>query len=461
MATALDQELSRLSRAAGAAIAAGRARRAVVLGLLGLALVVLVHRLVGRVPFVDRVEGRPLDALVFVVAAGALAWLGGRASGLFSRPPRRALARRLDDELSLADAADAALSAGADAGPVADAVVARAALSLAAVPASRFGSTSRPGRRLPILLLAVTLFLLLAPGVLGIGGSSGAGAGTELGVGRRDEPEPRKGETLTPDEADRWLMAHGKLRLDVPDGKKPLEWRVRLTTDEPLPASLEGTLGAIADEGRPFPTAQTLGAPLGLAANNVREFDAEKVEPLNAALSPGKHLVRVRWEPTAPPYRVALESNEVEIDVPPPQPSPSAMNPDEEKDPIPQAPPPEPPPPQPPPPTPPPPPPPPPAPPPPQGETAQKPPDAKFHDEVVEPLSKEGEEVRKEKAVVAVKDPNAGSAPPRLVPVDEALADVDRVLERAVAEERVSPADRAFLLRYLEALRRAAGGQPK
>ena len=78
------------------------------------------------------------------------------------------------------------------------------------------------------------------------------------------------------------------------------------------------------------------------------------------------------------------------------------------------------------------------------------------------PLSRDGETVKKDQAVVAARDPNAGSVAPEPVPLAEALKDWKGVVERAVASERVLPQDRAFLLRYLEALRRAAqGGAPR
>jgi hypothetical protein len=74
----------------------------------------------------------------------------------------------------------------------------------------------------------------------------------------------------------------------------------------------------------------------------------------------------------------------------------------------------------------------------------------------VDPLDRGGPTVKKDTAVVAVRDEDAGTAPPPAVPLAEALRDLDRVLEQAVASERVLPADRAYLRRYLEALRRAA-----
>src|SRR5262245_65493330 len=72
--------------------------------------------------------------------------------------------------------------------------------------------------------------------------------------------------------------------------------------------------------------------------------------------------------------------------------------------------------------------PPPPAPPPEKGPGA--PPPTAFHDEAVEPLTREGETVKKDRAVVAVKDPNADTTPPRTGPIDEALKDYGRVGER-------------------------------
>ena len=57
---------------------------------------------------------------------------------------------------------------------------------------------------------------------------------------------------------------------------------------------------------------------------------------------------------------------------------------------------------------------------------------------------------------VAVKDPDAGLSAPKAMPLSEALRDYQHVVERAVLGERVLPADKEFLKRYLEALRRGA-----
>jgi hypothetical protein len=77
---------------------------------------------------------------------------------------------------------------------------------------------------------------------------------------------------------------------------------------------------------------------------------------------------------------------------------------------------------------------------------------------VVTPLVDEGERVRKEEAVVAVRDPEGGTKPPEPVPLRDALADLERTLERAVPAERFRPSDREFLRRYFEALRAEARG---
>ncbi len=67
--------------------------------------------------------------------------------------------------------------------------------------------------------------------------------------------------------------------------------------------------------------------------------------------------------------------------------------------------------------------------------------------------------VHKEDAVVAVPDPKAGLEPPPLVPLEEALREFERVVERAMGSERIRGADQAFLLRYFRALEaRARGG---
>lgn len=79
---------------------------------------------------------------------------------------------------------------------------------------------------------------------------------------------------------------------------------------------------------------------------------------------------------------------------------------------------------------------------------------------MVEPLvRKDPETVKKDDAVVAVRDPEAGLRPPPVVPLGEALREFDDVVERAMGRERVGGDDREYLLRYFRALRERAGGR--
>ncbi len=97
----------------------------------------------------------------------------------------------------------------------------------------------------------------------------------------------------------------------------------------------------------------------------------------------------------------------------------------------------------------------------PEGEDPDPlPPPKEERTEVVDPFVRDGDDtVKKEDAVVAVEDPDAGVKPPKRVPIEEALRDFDKMKERAVGEERLSPRERTFLQRYFEALRRIVVGR--
>ena len=102
----------------------------------------------------------------------------------------------------------------------------------------------------------------------------------------------------------------------------------------------------------------------------------------------------------------------------------------------------------------------PPPPPAPEGPDEQPtpPPPGEGPEEVVDPLVRhEDETVHKEDALVAVPDPEAGLEPPPPVPLAEAMREFERIVERALGDERVRGADRDFLLRYFRALRGDAG----
>ena len=89
------------------------------------------------------------------------------------------------------------------------------------------------------------------------------------------------------------------------------------------------------------------------------------------------------------------------------------------------------------------------------------PPD-KPQDDVVDPFVGEGETVKKEDAVVAVEDDDAGLKPPQQVPLDKALRDFEKEREAAIRQEGISPRERAFLKRYFALLEKhARGAEPK
>ncbi len=91
------------------------------------------------------------------------------------------------------------------------------------------------------------------------------------------------------------------------------------------------------------------------------------------------------------------------------------------------------------------------------------PPPAPDRVEVVEPFAADAAPIRKDDAIVAVRDPDAGTEAPRFRPLEEALPDLDRAAEQALRREVLGADDRAYLLRYFDALRarlrRAEGGR--
>ena len=347
---ALAQQLTRLARAR-AAFRGRRTARRIAVGLLLLFLgLAVAHRLFGDVPLVARLEGRPLLALAVIAAALPASWALGRLAAFGARPGRRVLARRLDDELGLADATDAGLSVlrRGDASPLAAVAEDAAAARLLSVDPRTLWTPPRKGRRIPLLLAFLTAFVLLAPGVLGIGGARGAGRGTEAGIGRKDEATPDAGGgPFTPAEADRWLRTHGRLALTVPDlGKAPFAWQARLTTDLPLPAALAGSYSLFVDGAGPFGPVGATALPRGTAADDVRPFAADGTTGGATALTPGSHLVFVRFAPEGGPWRAPIDSPTILVEIPPPSPDGGGGN-------APKPPPPPPPPPSPPPPPPP------------------------------------------------------------------------------------------------------------
>ncbi len=85
-------------------------------------------------------------------------------------------------------------------------------------------------------------------------------------------------------------------------------------------------------------------------------------------------------------------------------------------------------------------------------------PDDELDIEVIDPFVREGDMIKKDDAIVAVPDDDAGVKPPKRVPLEDALRDFEKVLQRAVDWESYSPRMRDFLRRYFEEMRRRAGG---
>ncbi len=436
------RELYRLRRG----YARTRSRRALAWGyllFLGLiAALAVASRILGPWPPFDRLESRWGPTLLFVAALALGYPLLVRLAPLLARAPPRALARRLDDQHAWGDAADTTLSLrhGVEVGPVASFLRAQTAGRLRDLDPGR--GTPRafrtPRRLLFGLLLLLIADALIGFGVTGLAERHGAGRGNAALPGTREE-------TTEAFDADRWLREHARLFLTSPDPEKhPLTLHVRLRTDRALPEDYRTDLVLDWDD-LPHPI-----GPFDVAkGEDVRETDLDlpRVAALEGALTPGRHVARARLVPREGPFEADLPSNDLEVFIEegggggrgagPPKPEPT-----------PEPPPPEPPPPQP--------------QPRPEGRKAEepKPPPGPGPTEVVEPLVREdAPTVHKEDAVVAVPDPDAGLAPPPRIPLEDALRDFRRVVERAMADERVGAADREYLRRYFHKLRDLVGGR--
>lgn len=414
-------------------------------------------RLLGPWPLLGRLEGRMLAALgvaaLLLVLGPLLRLLLGRILGV----SRLHLAHRLDDDRAWGDAADTAL--GLPGGPTVFAVEsflrAQTAGRLRDLEPARLWVRRLAGRwksrflfSLVFLLLFLFLFALLAPGVGGLFGEGGAGWGESAGVGTRPEEDVRE-----PFDADLWLREHARLALRATDAKeRPLGLTVRLRTDRPLPEPYAGDLEIVWD-GEAVGIG-ALEAEAGERVDRRVDLDLGALQPLAEQLTPGRHVVQARLTPRRGPWEAPLESNRQIVVLeeggggsgregpprPAPQPEPELPEPEPES----------------------------PEPPPtrmPNGEEEKPapPPPDEGRVEVVDPLVRhEDEKVEKPEAVVAVPDPEAGLEPPPLVGLEEALGEFERVVERAMGDERLRGADRTFLLRYFRALRAAAGkGAPR
>lgn len=430
------RELTRLGREEARAVGARRAGRAH-LALLALAVLLAALAALGLpVPGGEALRGRLLPSLL---AAAGLALLGPLLRALAAplcRPRPSQLAARLDDRLGWKDGASTALEVEARAAPgrVEQALLLQSTQRLGALAGPPGPPSARRGRRGRAALLALFLLALLLPGVRGTAGERGAGRGGDLGTGLRE-----RGEAL---DADRWLREHLHLLLaadlGAPAGAGALVGHLR--TDAPLPAPLAASLSLVWDDVPRAPLGALAGAS-GARLAEQQPVDLRALPGLAPHLTPGRHRARLRLVPEAPPFTQAQESPEIVVEIPPspggggtppptpPGPAPATPPPPAsappEEGPAPEAPPTEPPP---------------------------------RREEAVTPLVNEGATVSKERALVAVRTPDGGTAPPPPVPLAEALRDLDRVLERAVGGESVPPAQRAYLQRYFRTLERLVGG---
>jgi len=446
------RELDRLRRGWGGTRARDLAGR-VHLVVLGAAFVAaFASRVLGPWPVIGALEGRWIATLLAVAGLWAVGPLLALLLPRLVRIPRLELARRLDDTLAWRDAADTSLGlAGGGTTSVESFLAVQTAGRLRDLDARRLWPRSVSGRWPRRILLFLFAFVLLAPGVLGLFDEAGAGRGERAGLGTSPEERPRE-----PEDADVWQRAHMRLFLsaDAPR-EKPLALEVLWGTDAPLPAPYEGDLFLLFD-GEEVPLGP-MSAEAGEKVEQPRDLDLGRIEALEELLTPGRHVAQTVLRPRRGPWREPLESRRLEIvleeggdgsgagdsDQAEPQPqaeTPPQPQPAPEPEPEPQ-PPPEPPPPV------------------PEGpeERPAPPPPGEGPDEVVDPLVRHHDEtVRKEEAVVAVPDPEAGLEPPPQVPLSEALAEFERVVERALGDERARGADRDFLLRYFRLLREGA-----
>jgi hypothetical protein len=433
-------ELQRLAKGLGEARATLVARRIQVALLLGAIVLAFASRAVVPIPPFRALGDDLLLALgaaaVLYSVGTALRW-GLRLSG---GPAPEPMARRLEDRLGAREDFSTALTVSGGAGPVGAFLAAQAAGTLRAVEPASLWPVRRYGRRLPLLLAFLFLFVLLAPGVSGLLGTRGAGRGAEADLGVSPEGGDRGEE---PTDADAWMREHGRLFLSVPDPERnPAFVAPRLLTDLPLPRPYRARLELDWD-GETHATAVEVDEAEGKRAAVSMPLRLDALASLRPHLTPGEHRLRARLVPRVGPWRAPLESAEVIVVLEPggggaggaTAPSPEAAPP------------------------PPPPPPPPPAPAPDGEQPAAPPPMPPGREEVVTPLVGDGGSVEKERAIVAVRDPEAGTAPPNAVPLDRALREFERVVESAVPGDRYGPSDREFLLRYFRALRERAGAR--
>jgi hypothetical protein len=430
----IGTELRRLGRAYARSEGVSRVRRAHLLALALFALLALLSRTLGPFPVVAPLHHAWLLAPLVVIGLVLARHPIEAAVRAFVRPRPRAFARALDDRLGLADAASTALDLppAARAEPLGAYLVAHAEGRLRQADPARLWPPAKGRSKWPTLLLGgLALFALLAPGVF-----------PSLGSPPSARSEPSESEPL---DADAWMRRHGRALLAFlrPGTEDPAALRASFLTDRPLPEPVVGRLALEWDRERAFPIGDVRVAK-GSRADVAVDVRLDGIEGMRPFLTPGSHVAVAVVVFDAPPWRVPVRSEELKIEwpegggpggggaspsaAPKPEPEP-AKPPDPTPAPTPDGP----------------------------KEEPTPPPRGPAREEVVKPLVDPGATVRKEGAVVAVPDPDAGVKPPKRVPLADALREFEKVVESAVGGERLGPGDREFLLRYFEALRRAAG----
>jgi hypothetical protein len=414
--TEVQARLRGLSRAYAATRARNVSRRGEILILLSACFGAAASHFV-RVPGWTRWE---LVAAIAGAAALAILLLRPVAHGVgrfFAAPAPRALARRLDDRMGWHDdvATAAALPGAADPRPLEAFLVAQASGRLVHVEPARLWPTARAHPRLRLFLMIAFVILAILPGSRSIVGRSPGGT----------EPD------------DAWMRDHLRSSLRIPDPERaPMRARHEVITDAPLPAAFRADRVLHWDDAEPVPL-----PPVSFAAGERVAFGddvaLDAIEALKDRMTEGDHVAWIVATPKGGPWRAPVESNRLIVRIGPggggggaaaPQPKETPPPPQAQEAPRPQA---------------------------PDGEKPPEPPPTPGPTDVVTPLIDEGERVRKDEAIVAVRDPHAGTKPPDPVPLETALRDFDRIVETAVPPERFRPSDREFLKRYFEALRKA------
>jgi hypothetical protein len=440
VATALE----RVGGADARSRAGSWARRRHVQVLLAAVLLAALTRWVAPVPGVQALVGSLGGAFLAAALLLALGWALRAAAVPWLRVPAPRLAALLDDRQGWKDTLGTALDVerrGA-AGAVVGALKLQATSLLAALPLAA-APAARPPRRLPwgrIGLAAVFVALLLLPGVSGRGPFAGAGRGGEIGLGQVERP------TDGPYDADRWLRDHARLLLRPADPsgvEDPTGLVARFETLLPLPEPYAGDLALVLDGEHAVPLADVREAR-GTAPRHEHAFDLRAQPALAPHLAPGPHRLVVTLTPREGPWTQVLRSNEVELIVPPDGAGGGGSSPKPEPKPRPEPAPP------------------PPAPAPTPGDPPPPPPMPEpEREEAVAPIVNEGTKVKKEAAVVPVRDPDAGLEPPKARPLAEALRDFEKVLEAAVGGERFSRRDHRLLLDYFRTLQRLTQPEPR